>query len=247
MRLHIVSAVLASLVLTACATTGGPAASPTGKPVAAAVVKAKPGLTPAERQKAAIDHLYHGQPEQARAELRALILEQPANTVARGLLEQVDQDPHALLGDKSYAYKVRPGETMSVLAQRFLGDPMMFYALARYNGMSTPTEIVAGQTLQIPGAPRKVMATAPRPVTMLPPSATSAAAPPPAAPPAVSTRNPTRAAQLRGQGLENLNRGAVDKAVALFRQALSFDPGNPVIQKDLDRAVRIQKTVSASR
>lgn len=246
MRLQIVSAVLASFVLTACATTGGPGASPVGKPPVAAAVKAKPGLSPAERQKAAIDHLYHGQPDHARVELRALILDQPANTVARGLLDQVEQDPHALLGDKSYAYKVRPGETMSVLAQRFLGDPMMFYALARYNGMTTPTEIVAGQTLQIPGAPRKVMATAPRPVTTLPapPTATPAAPPPPAA---VSTRNPTRAAQLRGQGLENLNRGAVDKAVALFRQALAFDPGNPVIQKDLDRAVRIQKTVSASR
>ncbi|MDZ4318367.1 MAG: hypothetical protein U1A07_05925, partial [Phenylobacterium sp.] len=65
--------------------------------------------------------------------------------------------------------------------------------------------------------------------------------------PATAVRNPTRAAQLRGQGLERLNRGAVDQAVGLFRQALTFDPGNAVIQKDLDRALRIQKTVRAER
>lgn len=235
MNIRIVLAALATLALTACAQTTktGPAlsASPSAgqaQPIAAHF-KATPGLTAAERQKLAVDLLDKGQPDQARAELNAILLEQPANPVARRLLDQVDRDPREVLGAQNYAYKVRPGETMSVLAQRFLGDPLMFYALARYNNIAAPSQMEVGQTLLIPGAPKKVATKPTAPAT------------------AVPARNPTRAAQLRGQGLDRLNRGQVSQAVGLFRQALTFDPANAAIQKDLDRALRIQKTVRAER
>lgn len=234
MNLKIAFAALGALTLAACAQTptNGPAVTgptpaprPHQQPIAPAF-KATPGLAPADRQKLAIDLLTRGQPDQARAELNALILEQPANGTARKLLDQIDKDPRVLLGEINYAYKVKPGETMSVLAQRFLGDPLMFYALARYNGIAVPGALEVGQSLAIPGVPKKV-------------------APKPAAPTtsAIPLRNPARAAQLRSQGLEQLNRGAPDRAVALLRQALALDPSNALIQKDLDRAIRLQQTV----
>lgn len=225
-------AALAALTLAACAQTptGAPTVAgptPAGKPQAQPVApafKATPSLGPAERQKLAIDLLTRGQADQARAELNQLLMDQPGNGTARKLLDQIDKDPRVLLGEINYAYKVKPGETMSVLAQRFLGDPLMFYALARYNGIAAPGALEVGQNLAIPGTPKKVAPKAPAPTTS-----------------AIPLRNPARAAQLRSQGLEQLNRGAPDRAVVLLRQALTLDPSNALIQKDLDRAVRLQR------
>jgi Tfp pilus assembly protein PilF len=52
----------------------------------------------------------------------------------------------------------------------------------------------------------------------------------------VSGGDPAKARVLRAQGLEALNKGAIDKAQDLLRQALRLDPGNALIQRDLDRA-----------
>jgi hypothetical protein len=233
MNLKVAFAALAALTLAACAQTptGGPsltgpggAQKGHGQPIAPAF-KPTPGLSAPDRQKLAIDLLTRGQPDQARAELNALLLDQPANGTARRLLDQIDKDPRALLGEVNYAYKVKPGETLSALAQRFLGDPLMFYALARYNAIAVPEALEVGQMLAIPGTPKKA---APR-----------QAAQAPAAP----ARDPARAAKLRSQGLVQLNRGAPARAAGLLRQALSLDPGNALIQKDLDRAERLRRTV----
>ena len=63
-----------------------------------------------------------------------------------------------------------------------LGDPLMFYALARYNGIDPPSQALDGRTVMIPGEPK--VAPAPRP-----------AAPKPAAPPpAAANKDPARAA-----------------------------------------------------
>jgi Tfp pilus assembly protein PilF len=234
MNLKVAFAALAALTLAACAQTpigspsltgAGAAQKGHGQPVAPAF-KPTPGLSAADRQKLAIDLLTRGQPDQARAELNALLLDQPANATARKLLDQIDKDPRVLLGEINYAYKVKPGETLSALAQRFLGDPLMFYALARYNAIAVPEALEVGQTLAIPGTPKKASPRQPAPAA-----------------PAAPARDPARAAQLRSQGLVQLNRGAPARAAALLRQALSLDPGNALIQKDLDRAERLRRTV----
>lgn len=71
-------------------------------------------------------------------------------------------------------------------------------------------------------------------------------APPRAAPPrpAAPAANPGRAAQLRASGLEQLNRGAVDRAIALLQQASQLDPNNALIKRDLERAIRIGAAVN---
>jgi Flp pilus assembly protein TadD len=65
----------------------------------------------------------------------------------------------------------------------------------------------------------------------------------PVAKPAAPVVDPLRAAQLRAQGLEAMNRGAIARAVALLDQASRLDPANPLIKRDLDRAIRIKRTV----
>ncbi len=73
------------------------------------------------------------------------------------------------------------------------------------------------------------------------------AAPAPAPAPARPTVDKARAGQLRAQGLVELNRGEVQKAVSLLRQAQQLDPDNALIARDLQRAVRIQSAVSNRR
>lgn len=102
-----------------------------------------------------------------------------------------------------------------------------------------------GEMAPIPNPDGSRPAAAPRTAAPRPSPAPAAkpAAPRPAAP--KPPANAARAAQLRAQGLEQLNRGAIDRAVALLSQASQLDPGNALIQRDLARAVRIRGAVRA--
>jgi Tfp pilus assembly protein PilF len=221
------AAVALALVLSACA-----AISP--RPLAAPA--AAPALAPAERLSRAVELLDHGQAAAARLELAAMLAARPDDARASRLMREIDQDPRALLGSRSYAYTVRPGETMSALAERFLGDSLMFYALARYNGITAPADLTAGRVLMIPGVPHRAAA-----------SAAPAAPPPqqqqPVKPPQV--RDHAQARLLRASALESMNRGQINRAVSLLQHAAEVDPADPLIARDLTRALRIQATVHA--
>ncbi len=185
--------------------------------------------------------------DQARPEVAAVLAEQPDNDIAKSLLDQIDKDPKVLLGEQSFSYTIRQGETISMLADRYLGDRLLFWALARYNNLAVPGSAEVGQTIQIPGEPRA--AAAPRrrsqseealiqnSLGASKPAARPAPSPPPSP---LASRDPGKARQLRASALELLNRGTVDRAVALLEQALRLDPGNALISKDLARAKRLQ-------
>jgi Flp pilus assembly protein TadD len=57
--------------------------------------------------------------------------------------------------------------------------------------------------------------------------------------------DPARANQLRLQGLQQLNTGNVESAISLLRQAQALDSENPAIQRDLDRALRLQAALGS--
>lgn len=165
------------------------------------------------------------------------------------MLESIEGDPQAMLGAKSFTYTTKPGDTFPSLAQRFLGNRDKFYALARYNGIDNPSELIAGRTLRIPGDEPRAAPPPPKP-RATPPTAAKPAAKPttkPAAKAAKPAANPARANQLRAQGLAALNRGQVDRAVVLLHQATAANPGNATIKADLARAQRIRATVKARR
>jgi LysM domain len=213
-----------------------------------------PGTTPApqsdsnwrgrEQIRDAIADLNRGDARSARRRLTAVLRRQPGDGVARQLLAELDGDPRQLLGSESYSYTMRPGETLSTIAERALGNPMLFYALARYNNIAVPASVVPGQVIQVPGhrpAPPPPPRPAPRPAS---PRAEPGAAPEaPPVRPAPRAGNPAQAARLRGQGLAAMNAGAIDRAVSLLRQALALDPESVVIRNDLNRALRVQSTV----
>jgi Tfp pilus assembly protein PilF len=200
-----------------------------------------------DRVHGAIELLHRGEENRARSLLEAALRQEPGNVSARRLLEEIETDPVQQLGERSRAYVVRDTDTMTGLAERFVGDPLMFYALARYNHI-VPNDLATGQTIRVPdhGRPAQTAAHAPPAVTsnasVAPPSAT----PPPAAPAATTTNAAAvRANRLRLRGLELLNAGDVDQAVAVLGQARALDANSSAIQNDLARAQRIQATLHA--
>ncbi len=202
--------------------------------------EATPGLSPRDRVRLAVELLDRGDETHAEVELRAALEEQPTNGAAQRLLQQITEDPRSLLRGTARPYTVRQGETMSALAERYLGDSLMFYALARYNGLEAPNQLSAGQRLMIPHRPGVTVASASAVESTPPPAATTAA-------PAPRGIDPARANQLRLQGLQQLNAGNVDGAITLLRQAQVLDDANPAIQRDLDRALRLQAALGSGR
>ena len=157
MRLPVVLGLSACLAtLAACVTDEPPEEEPVqvvSEPqVAVAVVQPPvPQLSPRERLRKAIGLLEVGDAEQARAELAIYMQEVPNSKLARNLIQQIDTDPLELFGEASYAHAMQPGESLSIVAKRTLGDAMLFHALARYNGIANPSAIKAGQVIRIPG------------------------------------------------------------------------------------------------
>ncbi|WP_305598108.1 LysM peptidoglycan-binding domain-containing protein [Phenylobacterium sp.] len=228
--LRTLAACSAVMVLAACASTGA-VKSASAVASAPAATLTTPGLTARERVAQAVSLLGVGSIDRARAELGAALVEEPANSQARKLLNQIDQDPEILLGARHYTYRIKPGESLTTLADRLMGDRLMFYALARYNGIAAPNAARAGMMIKVPGvAPKAPPARAARPQG-------------PATTTATASRDPARASRLRGDALEKMSGGRIDQAVSLLRQAQQLDPDSALIRRDLDRAQRIQTTV----
>lgn len=170
----------------------GAAASEPAAPPEAPEVATGPASPAAQQQAqksalAAVEMLEGGFEDQARGELqRALVLD-ANNRLAHNLLRQMSVDPTSALGRESFPYVVKPGETLSRIAHRHLGDVYSFYILARYNDIRVPRQLAGGQTIRIPGKAPPPVAAADRD----PPRRGEVAAPPRAEPrPAVATPDP---------------------------------------------------------
>lgn len=259
------------MVVAACAPKPVETPAPAPAPVAVVappkpVFTATPGLTFKDRLKKSIGLLANGEEGQARAELEACLQENPSSDTAKILIEQIDRDPRDMLGYQSFAYTLKSGETLSVIADRYLGDRYKFWVLAKYNNIANPAGVSVGQQILIPGAPRviagksgpsrtdddeindrvekeKKKSAVAKPV----PTTTPTPAPPVAAPaPVAVAANPENAKVYRKQGLEQLQRGNVDMAIAALNRALTYAKGTnlyALISSDLQRAQKIKSNM----
>ncbi len=210
--------------------------------------------------------LDRGEAKAARRRIDAALGLDPMNPSLQVLRDSLDRDPTELLGPASHAYTVRPGDTMTGLAERFLGNKLKAYQLARYNAVDEPAALAPGRVLRIPGAapaverarrdephrterktPKPALAASrPKPKPSQPKPAAAAAARSPAADPGAG-RAKREAGAARAAGLAALNQGQVGRAVGLLRRAASLDPANPLARRDLARAERIASAVQARR
>ncbi|MCW7539765.1 LysM peptidoglycan-binding domain-containing protein [Aquabacterium sp. A7-Y] len=227
----------------ALALLAGCSTRPTEPPVSAEAPPITPvARTPAMQQQAqrgamaAADLLEAGNEEQAKLELQRALALDPSNKLALNLSRQITADPVAVLGRESFLYTVRPSDTLSKIAGRFLGDIYAFYILARYNDIKAPRQVSGGQVLRIPGkappperetpplrAEPKREPPPPPPAPPAPPAPAVASPPPPPAPPAppppVAAPEPS-AGELALRNAEAAERaGDLDRALAEYRRA----------------------------
>jgi LysM repeat protein len=213
---------------------------------------------PAADEASVIDGLLlRGEIRAAQKRIKAALKRDPLDPSVRLLRDSIEREPVELLGPNSFEHVVRPGETISSLAQQFLGNRLKAYQLGRYNGLSAPFDLRPGQTVRIPGTEQRVQPArrvpvppraAPQPGPSAPAKPATAPTPAPAKPAvAAPAANPAAAQKLRIAGLAALNQGKVLQAVGLLQRAAAADPANPVIARDLARARRIAATVQARR
>lgn len=278
MNIKAFAAAAAMVTVSACATRPAPAPATTpGQGFSASA-----DALPSAREKKILDLLSSGDLAPAKVEAQALVAERPDDREAAVLLMEIEQDPKALLGALNFDVQAKAGDSFAGLAERYLHDRALAYALARYNGVTPPNQPTAGQTVQIPGSPAQVRGEArgeapprrreaaePRTPRLSPaaekpaaekpaadkqapekPTSTSAPETPPKPPappkpaeppkPAAPPHDPAKAASLRSDALVLMNKGDIDHAVGLLRQAAALDPDSAPIKTDLDRAQRIQ-------
>ncbi|HEY1392221.1 MAG TPA: LysM peptidoglycan-binding domain-containing protein [Methylibium sp.] len=173
----------------------------------------------------AIGLLEAGNEEQAKTELRRALLVNPNNDLAPNLLAQIDADPLATLGRESFAYVVKPNDSLSGIAERFLHDKYKFYILARYNDIKVPRQLSSGQTIRVPGkAPPPEThrpEPAPRPEAKKEAVAVPVTPPPPAAPPPPPEPSPGEKAMSSAQAAERA--GNLEKAYGEYHRAAGLD------------------------
>jgi tetratricopeptide (TPR) repeat protein len=267
-RLARLAAVMAAVLASACqapptATTPAPApakpvAAPEPAPPPPVAVPAPPPApepaNPANAQRlvsSAIELLEAGNEEHATIDLQRALQADPNPRLAQSLMRQLTADPMATLGRESFAYRVQPGESLSRIAQRFLGDVHLFYLLARYNDIKVPKQLAGGQLIKIPGraqppAPGPA-ATVPAPAT--PPQATPTATPPRTNPADVARAEREKADRERNQAIARATRAArsafarqdLDNAIKQWDLVLELDPSNATARLERQRAVELKE------
>ena len=154
------------------ADSAAPAA--TAVPAPAPATELSPAAAKAQAQKLAleaVDQLQNGDEPAARATLEHAAQLDPGNDLARKLSDQIRADAQRELGPVYFRYTVQKDDTLSKLAQQFLGDRFRFYILAKYNDITNPSRLAAGQVIRVPGRAPPPAAAATPPVDPAPPVA----------------------------------------------------------------------------
>ncbi|HET9643662.1 MAG TPA: LysM peptidoglycan-binding domain-containing protein [Burkholderiaceae bacterium] len=246
--LRAVSSCAFATLLAACAAGAFQGLGMSGlTPEQALALPERPALagTPAQLQAlklamSAADLLESGREDQARVELQKALALDRGNKLANNLMRQLTVDPIATLGRDSFVYVVRPGETLSNIAGRFLGDTYAFYLLARYNDIRVPRQLAGGQQIRIPGrtAPTETMATPADPAR--PPKSSDGNADT-----NVTTASPGLRALLIAEAAERA--GNLDRALDEYRRAASLDQPAAAAKADDVRKRLIDRHTLAAR
>jgi tetratricopeptide (TPR) repeat protein len=197
--------------------TSTPVAAPAPAPVAPA--PAAVDETPPPSLAAIVNRqLQLGHYQEGERQLRRFLEVHPDDRTAQALLHQLTADPEQALGHASREYIVKPGDSYSTLAARYLGDGGRFLILARYNGSTNPSVLRAGQKLRLP-ATRLAATDAEGAATQeqrLAPSASGEA----------------RARRLQDESLALLHKGQHTQALERMDEALDADPRLPASGAD---------------
>jgi Tfp pilus assembly protein PilF len=208
-----------------------PTAAPSPPPEPVAPTPAEPTReSRAEAQRIAlqaVDQLQNGDEPAARATLDRALAMDPANELAKRLVDQIRADAQRELGATFFRYTVQPDDSLSKLAQRFLGDRFRFYILAKYNDITNPSRLHTGQVIKIPGREPPPVAAPARPPEVAKPAE-------PVEPPKPPEPKVSEAEQLYKQALAQQKAGDLDGAYASLQNATKREPSNATYTKQLE-------------
>jgi tetratricopeptide (TPR) repeat protein len=160
--------------------------------------------------------LQRGHYAEGERQLRRYLQAHPDDAAAQGVLRQLTVDPEQALGQASRPYVVKPGDSYSTLAARYLGDGGRFLILARYNHATDPSMLRVGQTLRLPASRLASSRTPEGPAA----AASTAAAP-------VEASDAAKARRLQDESLALLRKGQRTQALERMDEALDADPHLP--------------------
>jgi hypothetical protein len=198
-----------------------------------------------------MDLLQNGEEAAAKSTLERTLQLDPTNEIARKLMDQIKADPQQELGSVFFRYTVRPEDSLSKLAQRFLNDRYRFYILAKYNDLRIPNKLEVGQVIKIPGREPPPSAPAAQP-TKAPEPPPRVAEPParPAEPAPHAAEAPKPKAADKAQIIRRLSREAevcyqrdrdLDCAIEKWGQVLAIDPDNQLVKLKRERAIALRE------
>ena len=228
------------------AAPAAPAPAEPAPPPAPAAPELSPAQAKAQAQKLAleaVDKLQNGDEPAARQLLTQAQTLDGSTAIARKMLAQINADAQKELGAQFFRYTVQRDDSLSKLAQQYLGDRFRFYILAKYNDMANPSRLAAGQVIRIPG--KAPSAPPPSATPAKPPGAPAEAAEAAPAPPAVAEPVPptmTPVASLLQKGRQLEANGDLPGAYGAFSEAVALAPGNrdAVLQRDAAKAALIR-------
>ena len=200
-----------------------PATPPAPQPAKPAVPDLPPAQAKAQAQKHAIDavdQLQNGDEGAARQSIEQALALDATNELARNLRDQIQADAQKELGGVFFRYTVQRDDSLSKLAQQFLGDRFKFYILAKYNDIPNPSRLAAGQVIRIPG---KAPPVAPAPPPMARPPAP---VPEPAARAPDSDMQQADIKAIVARGMQLQKNGDLEGAYAAYNDALRRDANN---------------------
>jgi tetratricopeptide (TPR) repeat protein len=127
-----------------------PVAAPTPAPPVQAPAPAAPSLSVADGLQLAVMLLQKGESADADTELKLLLAQAPDNKQVQYLIQQIETPLPKLFPKAHFVVKLGKDASLSQLAQIYLGNPLGFYGLARYNAIAVPVKAAAGQNIRIP-------------------------------------------------------------------------------------------------
>lgn len=144
----------AALMLTIALLGVGCAEIPTVQPeteaAAIAPPTALPGLSPTERLRRGLQLLEDGDEATGRVELVAYMQNSRRSAIGRSLLRQIDTPPEEYFPAEFREVILRKGQSLSNIAETYLGNAIEFHALAKYNGIERPKRMFPGQIVKVP-------------------------------------------------------------------------------------------------
>lgn len=187
-----------------------------------------------------------GKFEEARHQLTFYVREHPDDVAAKSFLHQVSVDPKKELGPPARKYRVKSGDTLGGIAARYLGNPMEFVILARYNNIRRSRDLKVGQLLSLPAASGKGSKPDTPETTAVPAEQpeqeqTNTETKPPAvdnsasSAPGVTDAQRQQARTLQASGMKKLRAHNEEGAYRDLKQALAINPDLEPARMTADR------------